>query len=238
MKKFATTLVMLVTPFILSAGNEAQAQNRSFHQVDEMALELQEQAADICRELNAYFDGKPNYRHAYSDIYGIYTQARHIHELAHDGASLRHIQHDLEDIDRKFHHFERVAKLLMTPVRRTNRYGHDHHSSFHNRRLARMIRRMGYVLHDLQEEVELLASPRVPRQPVIRPNDRLRTPGRELDPGFNRGNGTQNRGTRGQDAVFNGRRSIENTSPRRLTYPASYRAGSSTPAYSRFDIDS
>lgn len=108
MKKAA--VVAAVAVVVAFAGN---ASADTVHQrVDRLAFQLLKQTKDVQEEVNTHFRRSPQYRHLASDVADMVRLARHIHEVAHDGGSLRHMRADLRKLDDLYHHVEELVDAL------------------------------------------------------------------------------------------------------------------------------
>ncbi len=152
MKTIATTFAILTaTAFAGAWSNTAQAQVDPH--IDELACQLQSQSAAACREVYHHFRSSPHFRHAYSDLYEIYTLATHIHEIAHRPCELDHMREDVAEIDRLFHHTETVVARMVQCPRTPHGY--------HLQRLQAMMRGLEETIHHLDEDLSPLNVPAV-----------------------------------------------------------------------------
>lgn len=116
-----------------------------FDHIDKLASQLERQARDLHKEVDAHFRRTPQYRHLHEDVTEMARLAQHIHEVAHDEGDVRHLRADVKKLDRLFHHVEEVVDDLA-------------HSRGADRRAVRHIRgalkEMGRTLHHLREDLD------------------------------------------------------------------------------------
>lgn len=82
--------------------------------LDELAVQLKNQANDVCWEMYRHYQHNHDFRETYREMYQVLQDAKHIHDLAHEDAHHNwggqghedHIARDLHDMDRLFHHIE------------------------------------------------------------------------------------------------------------------------------------
>ncbi len=170
MKTIATTTAILVTSGLFADTA------RAGHHIDELAYTLRNQAVAVTREVYTGFRGTPQFEHLYSDVYEMYKLADHIHDVAHVRGSIPHIRRDMEEMDELFHHVEDLVADISRNSRSSHRsrfghhghhghYGHHGVSSYHLRRLCRLLEEMEDTMHHLLEDVSVGAVP-VPAVPT------------------------------------------------------------------------
>ena len=169
MTRMRTTMLAITT--LLSVGAVAQTATAStYRHIDELALRMQRQSREIYYELAERHTRLPGYGHLRSDAARLYRLAQHIHEVAHRRGSVRHLQDDLRDADRLFHH---MGELLERRVRHA--HGHrctDLHCGCRaprpSGRLRSLMRQLENTLHHLQDDIDDLVSHN-DHGPVYRP---------------------------------------------------------------------
>lgn len=164
---FATATLTILTTFVSSARADV------FEHIDGLASQLQNQAARAASEVRYHFQGIPQYRHLYSDIYEMYTLSAHIHELVHEGRNLNHLRADVASLDRLFHHVEELVddiRVVEFRGRRGFHWGHFHTGPTRDdlRRLRNLLSRMEDTIHHLQDDLRSVDRP-VPVVPMVRP---------------------------------------------------------------------
>jgi hypothetical protein len=103
-----------------------------------LAFELQEQSVAILWEMYDNYPHNPEFRETYSEMYKLMLDARHIHDLVHDGYHRSrhtddHIASDLHEIDALFHHIEEDIVGWVPAIRyRSRHYGHHNHGHFND----------------------------------------------------------------------------------------------------------
>lgn len=124
----------------------------SHRHIDELALQLQRQSRALTAEFRAHYRHAPEFRHLMSDSVALARKAAHIHAVAHAGRDLYHLQTDLRDIDRSFHHLEEVLARIEHHVASCHspRCGHFHGDTRHVRGLMASI---GDTIHHLRSDV-------------------------------------------------------------------------------------
>jgi hypothetical protein len=140
MKKAA---VLVAVAVVLAFASQASA-DTSHQRVDRLAFRLLKQTKDVQEEVNTHFRRTPQYRHLASDVADMVRLARHIHEVAHDGGSLRHLRADVQKLDKLFHHVEELVDELARS-RQTDRQTIRH--------IREELREMHNSLSDLRREL-------------------------------------------------------------------------------------
>lgn len=148
MKTARISIAILVASMGLFAASTARA-GADYH-VDDVALRLERQAKQLARELRYNFRHAAHFGHLMADARNIARSARHIHDVAHRGGSLRHLKSDLREIDDKVHHLTD----LMRDIREDASHGHGHFDG-NPRRAFRLVREMTNTVHHLQRDVKL-----------------------------------------------------------------------------------
>ncbi len=169
MKTTAAAIVMTIAGL---TAVPAQAGTRAHF--DDLACQLERQAVSVRDELRRFYNRTPQYAQLYSDVNEIARRAGHIHQVAHTG-NLRHLRHDVNELDRLFHHVEGVVELMSRhhrTVYRTSFRGKsasrhwNWNQAYYNpyRRLVRLVNNMENTLHHMQADLNTLPPIyRVPR---------------------------------------------------------------------------
>lgn len=165
----ATAALTLLATFTGSARAD------EFDHIDSLATQMQNQTARAAAEVRRNFQGIPQYRHLYNDIYEMYTLAGHIHEMVHEGRNLNHIRADIASLDRLFHHVEEVVDDIRPVNIHSGHWHGSHWGHFHSgpsrddvRRLRNLMSRMEDTIHHLQDDLRVLSGP-FPAASIIRP---------------------------------------------------------------------
>lgn len=168
---------LLIVPLglLLNAG-AAQAQygshdhgsryrHNSFVYIDELAIQMQNDASRVCWEMFHHFRAAPGYRVIYREAYEMYTTSRYIHSLAHHGAQMTTVRRTVQGLDGLFHHLEGDFRGLKA----WSESRHRHVSTAH---LRTAMSRMNQTLHALYDAVGLHdrgAPPPVPPEQLKQP---------------------------------------------------------------------
>ena len=152
---FARTLMMTLVSFLaITAAQTVQA--GSYRHIDELALQLQEQARELYSEFKLHYRHVSDYRHLRSDGASLSRVASHIHSVAHRRGDIHHLESDMAKADRLFHHLEelvgRIEHDTLHPVG-----GHTHGDLHH---VHSVMQSMESTLHHLKADVESLAHTR------------------------------------------------------------------------------
>jgi hypothetical protein len=177
MKTIATTAATLLATTVFFAGS---AQAGAGGHMDDLAIQLKRQTSQLCRNLRFNFRYAPGYGHLYSDAYDMYSLADHIHEVVHHHGDIGHVRHDLEKLDRLFHHFEDLVAGLafQAPVGHSGHgfhhggieihYGHAGFTRRDVRRLRRVLAAVSVTLHHMQEDIDDVLAPVPYKGPVYK----------------------------------------------------------------------
>ena len=182
MKSLLITTVLMTSISMFSgtaqAGHPAaqvkQTKAHAGHSVEELAFTLRNQAARACWEIRHNYWNSPQSQHLYKDVYEVYRQSNHIYKAFHRGETLKHLHHDLEELDDSLHHAEGLAKKMKKHESqhfRSSRFyydshgglsirlghgrsrGYSSHNGRHLRQLEDILDEMQETLHDLTEEL-------------------------------------------------------------------------------------
>lgn len=175
---------IVTTALILSAGLVANTASAADPHLDELAFTLKQQAALACREVRYGFRRTPAFPHLYKDFYELYTLADHVHDVAHHGGDLCHLKDDVNQMDQLFHHTEELVAPFTQPQpigRGCRPPACGEVSSYHLRRLQRIMVDMEETLHHLQDDLEAELAPGGALPPL--PPGQLGPGGPQLSPG-------------------------------------------------------
>ncbi|MGH7129493.1 MAG: hypothetical protein ACREIV_13065 [Planctomycetaceae bacterium] len=125
----------------------------TYHHIDELAFDVQKYTSSLYWEFRHHYSHTPDYQHLISDASQMYYLAKHIHEIAHHHGSVYHLEHDLEKLDRLFHHLEN----LVDEIEHEAFHGHGHVHG-HTGHVRSMLRRTESLIHHLQRDVRELAA--------------------------------------------------------------------------------
>ena len=106
MAKFAGVIGLLISSFVWGMES-TQVNADEFRHIDQLAVKIQRTTKRLISEVRHYRD-TPAYGHLLADSREIYRLATHIHDLSHFQGRLAHMESDLQELDRKFHHLESV----------------------------------------------------------------------------------------------------------------------------------
>lgn len=142
--KLALAVALAATALVALAAPKAVAgpDNR----LERLSHSLEGISSELCEEFGAHYRHTAIYHHLVNDAHRIEDEARHIERLAHDPyASLRHIQHDLEEIDGLAHHLHNL-------IDRAERgyYGRIHGCTDH---VHDLLSSLEHVIHAMEDEV-------------------------------------------------------------------------------------
>ena len=162
MSKFVRVALMMVVAVsgLMFAGRSAQA--ASFDHIDRLARELQSQSSQLYREFRTHYSHAAHGRHLMNDAAALYREASHLHDVAHSG-NLNHMASDLAEMDRLFHHLERLVREVNFDSH--SNFGHGGHSHGNTSHVRRLMRDMEDTLHHLTDDISELRRNR----PVVVP---------------------------------------------------------------------
>ena len=149
---FARTTLMALAACSAIALAAPSARADTYEHLDGLALRLQRQAAELYRDFGAHFRHTAEYAHLSSDAARLYHLAAHMHEVAHQRGGIQHLQSDVSQIDRTFHHLEGVVRQVMREASQPSG-GHIHGDVRH---AYTLMNRMESTLHHLKADVDQL----------------------------------------------------------------------------------
>jgi hypothetical protein len=154
MSKFVRVAAVVVVAFsgLVMAGRSAQAV--SFEHVDRLAIELQSQSSQLYREFRTHYSHAAHSQHLMSDAAALYRQARHLHDVAHTG-NINHMARDLAEMDRLFHHLERLVREINFDAH-DDHFGHGGHVHGDTRHVRRLMNDLEDTLHHLSDDINEL----------------------------------------------------------------------------------
>ncbi len=141
-----TMLAAIASVSLVASARDAQA--RTYHRVDDIAVGLQRQTRDLIRETSVHLRHSPNYAHARADAIQLYRRAEHIHSVAHRRGGVNHLLEDVKKADQFFHHVEGVLKNSL--------HTSCHHAGCGRCHISSLLRRIENSIHRLRYEVKLL----------------------------------------------------------------------------------
>ena len=155
-----TTRTFIAAAVLSSVGfaaNSSQANAASFGHVDSLAQQLTRQSSELYREFRLHYRHAAHYKHLMSDAAAIYRTAHHIHTVAHLG-SVEHLDRDLRDLDRQFHHLEDLVAEIHDDAHHGHfgQLGHGGHVHGDVRHVRRLMRQMEDTIHHLRDDIREL----------------------------------------------------------------------------------
>jgi len=146
------TMLAALASLALAAPAVANDTYRPYRHLENVAEDLRSDARGLVREFALHFRHTPEYAHLRSDGLEMYRLADHIEEVADDRGSVIHLQRDLAELDRLFHHTEGLLRQITIRAQQ-GAGGHIHGDLRH---VARDMQEMAQNLHHLREDVEQL----------------------------------------------------------------------------------
>lgn len=144
-----TTLAALAATFTLTAVASADV----YDHIDRLALQLQLQARDLYGEV-AHYRHTSEYGHLRSDASRMFYLAKHVHEVAHRHGNVAHLERDVRELDRLFHH----TQGLIYRIEHNAQYHGDGHVHGHTGHVKGLLAKMEGTLHHLQADLRELRS--------------------------------------------------------------------------------
>jgi hypothetical protein len=165
MTRSIKTIASLFTLIVMSATT-AQVNADDYHHIDRLAVKIQKTSKQLLRE-SVHYRHTPEYRHMVADANEMYRLATHVHEVSHFEGNLRHLQNDVANLDRQFHHVESVFDRIERNAAYGN--GHVHGRTAHVKRLLISIQDS---IHHMQVDLKQIrnrntVSRRFYNQPVL-----------------------------------------------------------------------
>lgn len=155
MNKILTTALLVTGMTLGISSTEAKAQH-----VDDHAAQLKKQVQTLYSEFARNYRHTSAYHHLMSDTAQMFRLAGHIHEVAHRGGNLRHLEADVRQLDKLYHHVEdQVADMSRRGGRHNDdlhghRHDHDSHRGPDTRRARRLLSDIEDSIHHLHEELQ------------------------------------------------------------------------------------
>lgn len=137
-----------------------QVSANEYRHIDQLALKIQRNSKRLLRETKHYRHSS-GYRHLVADTQSLYRLAGHIHEVAHFEGNFNHLQRDVRQLDREFHHLESVFERIEHDA--IYDIGHIHGNTAHVKRLLNSIEDS---IHHLAEDVATIRRRMNRRRPV------------------------------------------------------------------------
>ncbi len=161
------TLTSLFT-LVVSIAFTTHVRADEYNHIDQLAVKIQRTARKLLRE-TVHFRHTPEYWHLVNDTNEMYRLATHVHEVTHFEGNLAHLQCDVDELDRQFHHVEQ----LLDRIDHDALYGggHIHGNTSHVKRMLISIEEsIHHMRSDLQSIRDQAAVSRSVRtQPVPGP---------------------------------------------------------------------
>lgn len=160
-KTFASFFTLIIT-----AATTAQVNADEYHHIDRLAVKIQRTSKQLLRE-SIHYRHTPEYRHLVADANEMYRLATHVHEVTHFEGNLRHLQNDVAELDRQFHHVETVFDRIEHNAAYGS--GHVHGNTAH---VKRLLKSMEDSIHHMRADLEeirnrTLATRRCYHQPAL-----------------------------------------------------------------------
>lgn len=162
--KLPTIASLIAAALCVGCASAAKADH--LETIDRLARTVESQTKRIDHDVEYHLRGLPACSSLRKDVGQMAELADHIHDLAHEPHSLKHIQEDLEELDVLFHKVEATVETLRRSTSTSyhssslrSRYGIHVHvgsstSSSQIRRIAERVAELDATLHALEEEVE------------------------------------------------------------------------------------
>lgn len=119
----------------------------SWDHVDELALDLKKLAEDLHDQVHAHLEGHLYFEPLDEHAEEIEALANHIHELAHQGKSIKHLRADVDELDGQVHH----ARDVVTKIARHGVVSRHYEGGVNQTR--RIASAMNDILHHLQDDL-------------------------------------------------------------------------------------
>ena len=172
--KTAFAIGCLVTGFSTTASAAV------YRHIDELACNIERNSNRLVSEVRQ-FRFSPDYRHLVQDARDMARLADHIHDLAHHHGRLEHLEADLADLDRKFHHLQGL-------IRHIERGAGCRYGQFHSRpsRVGRLLHAIEDDIHHLQDDIRSLRVPACDRSPIATARPTLHSRSSAIATGYGR----------------------------------------------------
>ena len=170
----ASALTVLVSQTVTMAAD--------MRRCDEFTLCLQNESAQVCREIYIGMRRDPNFASTYKLAYDVYTLSSHLRDTVRGREDMDHIWADLEEVDEAFHNLEFELDRVGWCGPRATRCRMAVAVDFHRKRLAARVEMFDKGLHQMISEVDYVPTPNPAVQPppvpanVIVPRPRLVQP--------------------------------------------------------------
>lgn len=149
------TFVGMACVALTALATTANAQTASFAHIDRLATQLEGQIKHLMHEVHVHYRHTPQFAHLDHDAHEMVEAAKHIHDVVHRGANLSHLQRDVEQLDRLYHHMEDLVRHM---------YGRD------LRHIRKSMAAIGQTLHHLRADLAAIRAAQAPRRPLYRPH--------------------------------------------------------------------
>jgi hypothetical protein len=141
-----TIIAKLLSVSAMLAATSTLNANEYRH-IESLAVQIQNKTRALVRETNHYRN-TPNYCHMEEDTREMARLAQHIRDVAHNEGDLFHLQADLNDLDRVFHHVERLFDVTELDAA----YGNGHVRG-NTRHVKNLLNRIEDCIHEMREDV-------------------------------------------------------------------------------------
>lgn len=147
MASTARVIGLLIAGLVLGMGI-SQASADEFRHIDQLAVKIQRTTKRLIGEVKHYRDTAA-YCHLMLGSQEIHRLATHIHDMTYFEGRLAHLESDLRELDRKFHHLESVFDRVEHDAH-FGGGGYIHGNTAHVKRLLNSIEES---LHNMRSDV-------------------------------------------------------------------------------------
>ncbi len=130
---------------ILTATSTLHA--NEYRHIDSLAVQIQNKTKLLVKE-TVHYKYTANYFHMLEDTREMARLARHIHEVAHNEGNIFHLEADLNDLDRAFHHVERLFDT--TEIGAAYGAGHVQGNTKH---VKRLLDKIEDCIHHMRDDI-------------------------------------------------------------------------------------
>lgn len=158
----------------------------AYSHVDELALDVMRSANAVCWEMYRNYRYEPGYRQTYREAYEMLKTAEYIHELVHHHGRRSRVAHEIEELDKLFHHLEQDIQNWRRP-----RY-YDPHHDFHGGGLDAKMEILETSLHHLMDDAGYKPNNTIAPRPEGGPDYGQAPPTNGYPPQYRSGNESNN----------------------------------------------
>lgn len=155
-----TTAALLAMTALFASATIASADAR--RDLDQIACRLAKDTDLLVQEAAIHYRHTPQYPHLISDAVQMKRLANHIHSIVNYG-SITHLKHDVNELDRLFHHVEGLIHQIEINARHSYHGGHIHGDTFH---VCRGLKLIEADIHLMQNYLRVLCQPVHVHRPV------------------------------------------------------------------------